>query len=85
MIVHSSDWSVIWSHDSTLNCDWLQELKEEELAWLDYTQDEYSVKHALVDDVFSVLLEDSVLAVTGAYNKQRRQLTSQLQVTYMIY
>ncbi|XP_067940512.1 centrosome-associated protein 350-like [Watersipora subatra] len=46
----------------------IQELREEEASWLYYTQDEGSVKEALVEDVFKVLLDDSITAVLKSYN-----------------
>ncbi|KAF6026327.1 CEP350 [Bugula neritina] len=47
-----------------------QELREEELSWLDYSRDELAVKHSLTESVFQVLLDDSVSAILGAYNSK---------------
>ncbi|KAF6034866.1 hypothetical protein EB796_006816 [Bugula neritina] len=43
----------------------MQELREEELSWLDYSQDKLAVKHSLTESVFQVLLDDSVSAILG--------------------
>jgi len=56
-----------------------QELKEEELDWLDYAQDEAAVKEALVSDVFSLLLDDSVSAVSAAFTKRHAATTATRQ------
>ncbi|XP_057184234.1 centrosome-associated protein 350 isoform X2 [Triplophysa rosa] len=41
----------------------IQELHHEERTWLDYTADQYTVKMRLTEEIFSLLLDDTILAL----------------------
>lgn len=41
----------------------IQELHNEERNWLDYSADQYTVKMHLTEEIFSLLLDDTILAL----------------------
>ena len=52
-------------------------MREQESKWLDYSQDEFSVKQLLVDDIYKVIVDDSVKSIANVYDTIREKLANQ--------
>lgn len=49
----------------------VQELQEEEAQWVNYDEDEFSVKMQLADSIFESLLKDTADTFTQIFEKRR--------------
>ncbi|XP_067868303.1 centrosome-associated protein 350-like isoform X4 [Heterodontus francisci] len=68
----------------------IQELQEEESQWVEYADDELAVKMKLTEDIFNILLHDTVDVLNTVCDRRRagRSLTAsstqQLEATYRL-